>query len=246
MTLLLLGDSSQQSLRFLVNQEETCQLNVVEAPQPSVPIGQAAVLTYDGQGLFVRVLADSGENLSMMKRSIFEQIPSMGRRFKFSLERGGSGGKVDKTATFCVMFSGFTQAITCAVVVVSQMYLVSDIIKGLDNDLEVVDVKQRGVSFREGTSQVNAANLSPLDKPLTVYQNVFYKEDEVSVSTRPPVYFDVIPGAKVSRIPPRHRSQEEEQMIEEEVQRFIKKRWVKPSMSPWSFPFVFANGKNGR
>jgi hypothetical protein len=46
------------------------------------------------------------------------------------------------------------------------------------------------------------------------------------------MHFDVITGAKPTRIPPRHRSQEEEQMIEEEVQRFIEKGWMKPSMSP--------------
>jgi len=68
----------------------------------------------------------------------------------------------------------------------------------------------------------------------------------VSISTLPPVHFDVIPGAKPTRIPPHHRSQEEEQMIEEEVQRFIKKGWVEPGMSPWSSPFAVAKGKNGR
>ena len=156
----------------------------------------------------------------MIKSSIYDQIPSLDRRVKFSFEEVGSGGKVNKTATFCVVFSGFTRAIMSAVVDDSKMDHVADIPHHRPGQRP----RSRGCQartrfFPEGT----AAKLWPLDKLLTVYQDVFYKEDEVSIRTLPPIHFDVISGAKTTRIPPHHRSQEEDQMIEEEFQRFIQK-----------------------
>jgi len=150
-TLLRLGDSSRESFRSFVKQDETRQLKVVEAPQPLLPNGQAPFLTQHGEELFVRVVPDSAANLSMIKRSIYEQIPSMDCRVKFSCEGVSSEGKEDKTASFCVM--------------------------------------------------------SALHRLVTVYQDVFYKEHEVSNSSLPPVYFDVIHGANPTRILPSHRSQ---------------------------------------
>jgi hypothetical protein len=54
------------------------------------------------------------------------------------------------------MFSGFTKAITCAVVDDSKMERVSDIIIGLVNDLALVDVKQGRVFTASQRSQAIA------------------------------------------------------------------------------------------
>ena len=96
----------------------------------------------------------------MIKSSIYDQIPSLDRRVKFSFEEVGSGGKVNKTATFCVVFSGFTRAIMSAVVDDSKMDHVADIPHHRPGQRP----RSRGCQartrfFPEGTFHVNAAKL---------------------------------------------------------------------------------------
>jgi hypothetical protein len=179
---------------------------------------------------------------------------------RVSFSGAGSHGTSEKSGTVSVKLgSAPWESVTAQF---ARLPAGIDMILGLDNGLNKVDVAQREARigptdfvFQIQSTRYAGALDSDSQKVLLPYLGwvkfwrstmMFLALEKWSAASKlPPNEIELLPGATPVKVPPHHMSAEDEQVLEDEVKEMLDKGIMeKVKNSKWVFPFFIARGKS--